>query len=137
VSGRKRHLMVDGLGLLLRVLVHPADWQDKRGLRPLLLRLPRLPRLRRVEKVLLDGTYRSEPLREWCQQQLGWMLEIVQSPEGQKGFAVLPKRWVIERTFAWLGKYRRLSKDYEQLPSVSETWIYVSMIHLMLRRLAS
>jgi putative transposase len=127
-------LIVDVLGLLLRVLVHPADWQDKRGLRPLLLRLPRL---RRVEKVLLDGTYRSEPLGAWCQQQLGWLLEIVQPPEGQKGFTVLPKRWVIERTFAWLGKYRRLSKDYEQLPSVSEAWIYVSMIHLMLRRLAS
>src|SRR5262249_32022552 len=132
--GRKRHLLVDVLGLLLRVLVHPADWQDKRGLRPLLLRLPRI---RRLKKVLLDGTYRSEPLRDWSQQQLGLTLEIVQPAPGTKGFAVLPKRWVIERTFAWLGKYRRLSKDYEQLPSVSETWIYVTMIHLMLRRLAS
>lgn len=134
MKGRKRHLIVDVLGLLLRVLVHPADWQDKRGLRPLLLRLPHL---RRLKTVLLDGTYRSEPLRDWCQRQLGLALEIVQPPEGQKGFAVLPKRWVIERTFAWLGKYRRLSKDYEQLPSVSEAWIYVSMVHLMLRRLAA
>jgi putative transposase len=134
VKGRKRHLLVDVLGLVLRVLVHPADWQDKRGLRPLLLRLPHL---RRLKKVLLDGTYRSQPLRRWARKYLSLRLEIVQPPKGQKGFTVLPKRWVVERTFAWLGKYRRLSKDYEQLPSVSESWIYVSMIHLMLRRLVS
>jgi putative transposase len=126
VSGRKRHLLVDVLGLWLRVLVHPADWQDQRGLRPLLLRLPRL---RRLQQGLLDGNSRSEPLRDWCQQQLGVALEIVQPPQGQKGFAVLPKRWGVERTFAGLGKDRRLSKDYEQLPSVSEAWIDVTMIH--------
>jgi putative transposase len=87
VSGRKRHLHFDTLGLLLRVLAHPADWQGKRGLRPLLLRLPCL---RRLKHMLLDGTYRSEPLRLWGQQPLGLVLELVLPVQGQKGFALCP-----------------------------------------------
>jgi putative transposase len=134
VKGRKRHLLVDTLGLLVSVLVHPANWQDKVGLRVLLLRLPPLPR---VKKLLLDGGYRSAPLETWCQEHLNWAVETVQAPAAQSGFQVRPKRWVIERTFAWLGKWRRLSKDYEALPEVSENLIYIAMIHLMLRRLSS
>ncbi|HEY0154403.1 MAG TPA: IS5 family transposase, partial [Longimicrobium sp.] len=132
VKGRKRHVVVDTLGLVWAVVVHAADIQDPVGAR---LVLPKLQgRVPRLKVVLADTIYRgSLALSAWV---LGkWKLEIVSRSKGQKGFQVLPKRWVVERTFAWLGRNRRLSKDYEQLPETSEAWIYLAMIHLMIRRL--
>ena len=131
--GRKRHLLVDTLGLLLAVVVHPADVQDRDGAKLLLAKLAgRYPRL---WVIWADGGYAGQ-LLIWALVVGGWVIELVQKPERANGFAVLPKRWIVERTFAWLGRSRRLSKDYEGLPETSEAWIYVAMIHLMLKRLA-
>ena len=131
--GRKRHLVVDMMGWVVAVCVHPANWQDKEGLRFL---LRRVPLFQRWTTLLVDGGYESEPLQAWCRAWLGVTLQVVKRSEAAQGFELLPKRWVVERTFAWLGKYRRLSKDYEALPQTSEAWIYVAMLHLMARRLA-
>jgi transposase len=131
VKGRKRHLAVDTQGWLVRVLVHPANWSDKDSAKYL---LKRVPLFSRWQKVLLDAGYDSPALLHWCSRLFGIDAEIVRRRDTAT-FTVLPKRWIVERTFAWLGKCRRLSKDYEHLPAVSETWIQVAMIHLMLRRL--
>lgn len=133
MKGRKRHIAVDTLGLLVRVVVHPANWQDKESAR---LVLRRVPLFAGWEALLLDGGYDSPALLDWCQRLFGIRVEIVRRSDAS-GFQVLPKRWIVERTFAWLGKQRRLSKDYEQLLLVSEAWVYLSMIPLMLRRLTS
>lgn len=125
--------MVDSQGWLVRVLVHPANLQDKLGMRALLRKVPLFPRW---TTLLLDGGYQSEDLHTWCQAWFGVHIQIVKPPADQAGFQVLPKRWVVERTFAWLGKFRRLSKDYEALTTTSEAWIYAAMVHLMARRLA-
>ena len=91
----------------------------------------------RLRLIWVDSSYRGQKLAQWLQQNCGWVLDVVKRPADQKGFEVLPRRWVVERTFAWFGRYRRLSKDYEYLPTTSETMIYVAMINLMLRRLTS
>ncbi len=125
--------MVDTLGLLLAVLVHAANGQDRDGAKPLLNRLRgRFPRL---EVIWADGSYRG-PLEEWTDRVTGFILQIVRRDPDRKGFYVLPRRWVVERTFGWFGRYRRLSKDYEEVPQSSESMIYIAMIHLMVRRLA-
>ena len=121
------------MGLLLAVVVHSANIQDRDGARYLLTYIAEwLPRL---ERVVADGGYRGK-LVGWVAATFGWTLEIVLRMADMVGFEVLPKRWVVERTFAWLGRYRRLSKDYEGCTEVSEAFVYVSMIHLMLPRLA-
>ena len=130
VSGRKRHLLVDTLGLLLAVVVHPANVQDRDGAQ-LLLEKVRHGRPR-LQLIWADGGY-GGALVAWVQEQCGWILQTVLRPVGVKGFVLLPRRWVVERTFAWLGRYRRLSKDYERLPETSETLIYITMIHRMSR----
>ena len=131
MKGRKRHIVVDTMGLLLVVVVHSCGLQDPAGAR---LVLPKLSGLfPRLLKIWADAIYRG-PLVTWAQEQ-GWQLEIVERPKGQKGFVTLPRRWVVERTFAWLGLCRRLSKDYEALPESSEAWVRLAMIGLMLRRL--
>jgi putative transposase len=120
------------MGLLLAVIVHAANIQDRDGARYLLTYIAEwLPRL---VQVVADGGYRGK-LVGWVQQTCGWTLEIVARTADMVGFEVLPKRWVVERTFAWLGRYRRLSKDYEGRTEVSEAFVCVAMIHLMLRRL--
>jgi putative transposase len=124
--------VVDTLGLLLAVVVHAADTQDRDGARLVLATLAgRFPRL---WLVWADGGYAGK-LLTWALVTVGVVIEVVAKPAGAKGFAVLPKRWIVERTFAWLGRSRRLSKDYEALPATSEAWIRVAMIHLMLKRL--
>lgn len=133
MKGRKRHLAVDTLGLLVAVVVHPANWSDKSSAR---LVLRRVPLFSRWALLLLDAGYDSPALLDWCQRLFGIRVEVVRRTPASS-FHLLPKRWIVERTFAWLGKQRRLSKDYEQLPFVTENWIYLSMTHLMLRRLAS
>jgi putative transposase len=135
VKGRKRHIVVDTVGYLWKVVVHAADLQDRDGAKLLLEALPPMLRLR-LGKLWADGGYRGT-LIEWCWQQMKIVLEIVSPPPTQQGFVVLPKRWLVERTFAWLGNYRRLSKDYEKGIPASEGMIYLASIHLLLNRLAS
>jgi putative transposase len=133
VKGRKRHILVDTMGNLLKVVVHSAHIQDRDGARLLLQDLPRMLRLR-LQKVWADQGYTGD-LWTWCQKHLKLDLEIVRRPSGEKGFVLLPRRWVVERTLAWFGNYRRLSKDFEELTPVSEGMIYLTSIHRMLRRI--
>jgi putative transposase len=135
VSGRKRHIWVDSLGLLLAVAVTGADAHDAHAACELLhQRLwDDLPRLR---VVYADSQYRAECLREAVFDLAPFRLVVVSRPEGSEGWVRLPQRWVVERTFAWLGRSRRLAKDCERAPGSSEAMIQVSMIHMMLRRLA-
>ena len=133
MKGRKRHIVVDTLGLMLSCVVHPADVQDRDGALWVLEDLAeRFPRLR---KIWADGGYTGELLervKDWGK----WVLEIVKKADKAEGFQLLPHRWIVERTFAWLGRYRRLSKDYEVFVETSETMIRLAMIRLMLKRLA-
>ena len=135
VKGRKRHILVDTLGHLLKVVVLPADIQDRDGAKILLLALLPIIRLRLL-KIWADGGYRGA-LIVWCAQVLKTVLEIISPSPDLKGFAVLPRRWVVERTFAWLNNYRRLSKDYEECTRNSEGMIYIASIHTLLKRLPS
>src|SRR5438093_1438772 len=117
-----------------RAVVLAADLQDRDGARELcLLAKAHCPRL---EVIWADGAFQGT-LVEWVHDTCGWRLEIVNKPPGQQGFAVIPKRWVVERTFGWLGRNRRLSKDYEEYAETTEAWVYLGMIRLMLRRLAA
>jgi putative transposase len=134
VKGRKRHLLVDTLGLPLSVYVTPADVQDRVGAQCLLGGLKAF--LPRLTKIWADGAYTGEKLVSWCKEQGGWELEIVKRSADTEGFAVLPHRWIVERTLGWLMRNRRLSKDYERMVQTSETFIEVAMIRLILRRLA-
>jgi putative transposase len=136
VNGRKRHIVVDTLGLLLLVLVSSGAVQDKPGAKLLLTQLAVRLSLPRLKLLWADNGYRGQPFVEWVKTNLGWLWQVVKGLAGQKGFAVLPHRWIVERTFGWLNNYRRLSKDYEEYPQTSETLIYLAMSHLMLRRLA-
>lgn len=114
------------------VLVHPADVQDRDGAKLLLAKLRgALPRL---QVIWADGAYAGQ-LIAWVQQTCGWLLQTILRPVGVKGFVLLPKRWVVERTFAWLGRQRRLAKDYEYLTANSEAMLHIAMIRLMSRRL--
>lgn len=135
-NGRKRHIAVDTLGLLLTVLVTSAAVPDAVAACQLSSRLDRTnyPRLR---KVWADSHYHNRDLYAHIRERVdgGWELEIVSRPPNAKGWVLLPRRWVVERTFAWLGRYRLLSKDYERLTASSEADIYVSAIHRTLRRL--
>lgn len=134
VKGRRRHIVVDTLGLLLAVYVAAANLPERAGAKVLFEKLAgRFPRL---QLFWADGGYAGVDFIGWIKQTYQWVLEIVKRPEGARGFHLLPKRWKVERTFGWFNRSRRLSKDYEQLPAVSEAWLYVAMSHLMLRRLA-
>jgi putative transposase len=117
---------------VLAVVVHAANIQDRDGAKLVLAKL--VGKFPRLQKIWADGGYAGQ-LVAWVQALAGWVLEIVKRSDAPHAFQVLPKRWIVERTFAWLGKYRRLSKDYEAKPETSETMIYLAMIHLMVRRL--
>jgi len=134
VKGRKRHAWVDSLGMLLAVVVTAANDQDGVAACDLLHRRlwDDLPRL---EVVYADNQYRTECLQEEVFSYAPFRLHVVSRPADQEGWVKLPQRWVVERTFAWLGRARRLSKDYEREPTSSEAMVQVRMIHLMLRRL--
>lgn len=132
INGRKRHLLVDTLGLLMVVVVHPADISESAGAR-LVLRKMR-GSCKKMRRVWVDGGYRGSVL-SWAYQAFHLVLEVVKPAPEQKGFAVLPRRWVVERTFAWLNNHRRLSKDYERETTTSEALIQIAMMRLMLRRL--
>src|ERR671915_298411 len=135
IKGRKRHILVDVLGLLLAVMVTGADIQDRDGARMLLPMLRH--RFTRLRLIWADSAYTGflATWLYWLRPRPRLRLEIIKRSDQAKGFVLLPKRWVVERTFGWFGKYRRLSKDYEYLTSSSEAMIYVAMIHIMVRRI--
>jgi len=134
IKGIKRHIVVDTLGLVVAVVVHTAALQDRDGAKLVLAKMQgRCPRL---ALLWADGGYAGK-LVGWVQQVCGWLLQIVKRTDNLRGFVVLPRRWVVERTFGWMVQYRRLSKDYEFHPETSEAMIHVAMIHLMLRRLGT
>lgn len=120
--------------MILTVVVHEANIQDRDGAKLVFQRLKGL--FTRLVLIWADGGYAGQ-LIEWTQTFAQWTLQIVKRCDDLAGFHVLPRRWVVERTFGWLGRYRRLSKDYEQLPASSETFILMAMINLMSRRLAA
>jgi putative transposase len=137
IHGRKRHLSVDMLGLVLRVLVTSASLPEREGAKKVLHRVHNTQnQVKRLNTIWMDGGYRGEEFMRWVMDMFRWIVTIVLRPLEKKGFVHLPKRWVVERTFGWLNWCRRLSKDYERLPETSETFIYVAMIRLMVRRLA-
>ena len=125
------------MGLLLAVVVHCAGIQDRDGAKLVFMKM--VGTFPRLKLFWADGGY-SGQLIEWVAALTksigGWLLEIVKRSDAQQGFVVLPRRWVVECTFAWLSKYRRLSKDYEENTASSEAWIQVAMVHIMVRRLA-
>ena len=135
VCGRKRHLLVDTLGLVLLVMITAANVQDRDAAHTLLSVLT--PQFRRLRVIWADGAYagdlqpRARGMRKWGKLRL----EIVRKPKDRHGFAVVPWRWIVERTFAWLGRHRRLKVDYERLPETTEALIHIAMIRLMVRRL--
>lgn len=134
VHGRKRHIVTDTNGLLLAVHVHPANVQDVHGAVPLLERVrKRFPELRHV---VADRVYRGKQLVDALSHCGPWNIEIVQRPPGVKGFQLLPRRWVVERTFAWFGRCRRLSRDFEGSASTEVAWLLVAHLRLLTRRLA-
>lgn len=123
---------MDTIGLLLIVIVHTANIQDRDGAKLVLEQVKgTFPRL---QLIWADAGY-SGKLIDWVKVVCGWALEIVKRSDDVKGFKVLPRRWVVERTFGWLGRYRRLSKDYEGLTKSSQAFVYAAMIHIMIRRL--
>jgi putative transposase len=134
LTGRKRHIVVDSLGLLLAVLVTQADVADAVAAKQILapLTYARFPRLKVVRA---DSAYGRYGLPEWVGRLGHFLLGLVKRPAGAAGFVLLPGRWVVERTFAWLGRYRRHSRDYERRTDSSEAMIQISMIHRMARRL--
>jgi putative transposase len=134
VDGRKRHIVVDSLGLLLAVLVTAAGVDDAAAAKELFPRLEGQP-MSKVRRVFADNKYHNYSLYEWVEAEADWKLEIVKRPEGAKGWVTLPIRWTVERTFAWLGRCRRLSVDREKSTLSSEAWIKLAMIRLMLNRL--
>ena len=135
INGRKRHIVVDTVGNLLEVVVHAAGIQDYHGAKGLLLKLTKT--VTSLKKIWADGIYKNGGLVDWVRETLDIVLEIVERPPDQVGFQVLPRRWVVERTFAWLGRFRRLSKDYEKCTMSSEGVVYIASIHTMLRRIAA
>jgi transposase len=149
IKGRKRHILVDTMGLIHCLMVHEANIQDRDGA-VLLLQDKTVFDFPRLKKLWLDSGYAGR-CKKWIEETFSWDAEIVRRPnEGargvwcridedppplERGFKVVKRRWVVERTFGWLGRWRRLSKDYEAKPKTSETTIYIAMTGLMLRRL--
>jgi putative transposase len=134
VDGRKRHIVVDSMGLLLAVLVTAADVDDARAAQELFGRLEGQP-MSKVGRMFADSKYHNHDLYDWVDANASWRVVVIRRPEGKKGWVKLPIRWTVERTFAWLGKCRRLSKDRERSTLSSETFVKLAMIHLMLNRL--
>ena len=134
IKGRKRHIVTDTQGLVLVVLVHPANIQDVHGAVPVLRALRRLhPNL---QHIFADRVYRGPQLRNALADCGPWSIEIVQRPPGVKGFQLLPRRWVVERTFAWIGRCRRLAKDFEASIESATAWVMLANLRLLSRRLA-
>ena len=145
MKGRKRHILVDTMGLLLMVIVHAASVSEQAGARQIMEKVAVAKAMsrsffQRLRLLWVDAGYQAgKDFCAWVKTLLGWRVEVVKRPEinaqKKQGFILLPRRWVVERTFAWLDNYRRLSKDYEYLPQSSETMVYLAMTNLMLHRL--
>ena len=133
INGRKRDVIVDTLGLILAVVVTPADLQDQDSACFALAQLKN--RSRRLSLIWADSAYGRSGLPEWVATTFGWIVQVVLRPVTAEGWIHLPKRWIVERTFGWIGRSRRHSKDYERNPKSSETLILIAMIQIMLRRL--
>ncbi|SDZ07025.1 putative transposase [Nitrosomonas halophila] len=133
INGRKRHILVDTLGLLLTVVVTVASVQDRDGARLLFRHLP--GGCKRLRKIWVDGGGYSGRLVDWVAERFKFCLEVVLRPRETRKFVLLPRRWVVERTFGWLNHSRRLSKSCERLTRTDETWVYIAMTRIMLRRL--
>ncbi|MGO8815958.1 MAG: IS5 family transposase [Terriglobia bacterium] len=136
IKGKKRHILVDTIGLLLHALVHPADIQDRDGgvlvLRTMFGKFPLL------QKLFADGGYQGPQFREAQKQALPYVVtEIIKRSDAAEGFEVLPRRWVVERTFSWLGRCRRLAKDFENLNRKALAFLHLASIRLMLRKLCN
>lgn len=137
IKGRKRFLTVDTLGLVLRVWVAAASVGEREGGKRVLKRVRRMgTAVSRLHTIWVDGGFDGAPFMQWVMDTCRWIVQVVLRPEQTKGFVLLKKRWVVERTFGWLMGSRRLVRDYELLPQTSETLIYLAMIRIMLRRLA-
>jgi transposase len=134
VKGRKRHIVTDTLGLLVGLIVHGANIQDRDGARALLRAIRQaFPWLRHL---FADGGYAGPKLKSALAKLGDWTLEIVKRSDRAEGFEIIPKRWVVERTFAWLGRCRRLAKDFEKTIASAEAWILIAHIRLVSRRIA-
>ena len=133
VKGRKRTILVDTMGLLLAACVHGAGRSDHSGME--LLATFRAQFWTCLKLIWVDSTFAGKDFIAKIAQQFGWTLEHLKRTDKEPGFTVIPKRWVVERTYAWFGHYRRLSKDYEFLATTSEVMLYAAMVHLMVRRL--
>lgn len=137
IKGRKRFLTVDTLGLVLRVFVTAASTGERAGGKQVLKRVKRMgQRVSRLTTIWVDGGFSGAPFLMWVMDVCRWIVQVVLRPEQTEGFVLLKKRWVVERTFGWLMGCRRLVRDYELLPETSETFIYLAMIRIMVRRLA-
>lgn len=138
-KGRKRFILVDTLGLLLAVKVVAASVSEKVGAKQLLEKIWANSLLKdlcgKLELVWVDAGYQGDDLYDWVATLTGWLWQVVKRSDDQKGFVLLPRRWVVERSFAWLSFHRRLSKDYEKLARNSESAMYIAMLPMMLRRL--
>ena len=132
IKGRKRHIVVDTTGYPLVAIAHAADIYDGHAAERVLKVL--FSMVKTLKKIWADGAYQGEEFIQWVKEQFVCINEVVKKKKG-KGFQVLPRRWVVERTFAWLNRYRRLSKDYERKPTSSSSHVYVASIRLMLRRI--
>jgi len=132
VTGRKRHILVDTLGLLLSVVVHPANVQDRDGVREVLQQARRSFPF--IERIFADAGYQGPRAAEAAAQTGAWVLEIVKRIQDHQ-FVVVPKRWIVERTFAWVSHYRRLARDFERYARTVAAFFRLAMIRLMLRRI--
>jgi putative transposase len=133
IKGRKRHIVVDTMGYLIVVLVHAANIYDGHAARQVLTALFSI--VDSVKKIWAEGGYRGAEFIQWVKEQFDCVLEVVEKKKTGEGFQVLSRRWVVERTFAWLGRFRRLSKDYERKPTSSASHVYIASSRLMLRRI--
>lgn len=137
VKGRKRFLTVDTLGLVLRVLITAASVGEREGGKQVLKKVKQMePSVSRLHTIWVDAGFDGNPFMRWVMDFCRWIVQVVLRPKESKKFVLLPKRWVVERTFGWLTWCRRLNKDYELLPETAETFVYIAMIRIMVRRLA-
>ena len=133
MKGCKRHIVVDTLGLIMSLVIPTADIQDQEGAKPTLAALA--GRFKRLDVIFGDSAYKRSDLPDWVMEKFGWTLQPVLRPVDVKGFVVLPKRWIVKRTFAWIGRNRRHAKDYERNTDSSKAMIYIAMSARILKEI--